>query len=206
MHGYDYASPGWYFITICTHERKHLFGIIVNGCVHLNPLGKTAKNELLKTSSIRRNTRIDSWVIMPDHVHYILEIRRGDACVAPDTCVAPEVMHVAPDACVASNPTCDACAADSTRVIRAVEGDARVAPTHNHRPNGPCEQSIGSIVGAYKSAVSKQIHIMTHSNESIWQRNYWERIIRDEQELFDTQEYIRRNPERWISKSHSSIR
>jgi putative transposase len=84
--GFDYADAGWYFVTICTEGRKRLFGNIRNGNIILNGLGRIARDELLKTPSVRPNVRIDEWVIMPDHVHVIYEIRnkrRGRSALRP---------------------------------------------------------------------------------------------------------------------------
>ncbi len=68
---FDYASPGAYFVTICTAHRSCLFGDIVDGAMRLSEMGTVAADEWLKTPIIRPEIELDEWVIMPNHVHGI---------------------------------------------------------------------------------------------------------------------------------------
>lgn len=72
---YDYAQPGMYFVTICTNDRKEFFGEIINGEMKLNEMGEIVKEEWLQTAIIRPNIFLDEWVIMPNHIHGIIEIK-----------------------------------------------------------------------------------------------------------------------------------
>ena len=82
---WDYSSSGWYFITICTNYKECYFGEIYDKEMHLNELGNVAHNELLKTSTIRKNIKLGEFVVMPNHIHAIIiidsprnvETRRG---------------------------------------------------------------------------------------------------------------------------------
>lgn len=71
---YDYASPGGYFITICTHNRQNLFGEIVDGEMVLNEYGEIVRDEWAKTSIIRSEIELDQFIIMPNHIHGIVFI------------------------------------------------------------------------------------------------------------------------------------
>src|SRR5690606_8382257 len=71
---YDYSQPGAYFITICTHQREHLFGEIVDGEMKLNEFGQIAHEEWHKTALIRGEIDLDEFVIMPNHFHGIVII------------------------------------------------------------------------------------------------------------------------------------
>ena len=76
---WNYASVGWYFVTICTKNRELYFGDVIvksNGeyDVRLSEVGKIVKSELLETQIARPNINIDTFVIMPNHVHLLLEI------------------------------------------------------------------------------------------------------------------------------------
>lgn len=77
---YDYATPGAYFITICTHEKKCLFGKIVSvpnfgePYMEYSPMGEIARKCLLDIESHYDNVKIDNWVIMPNHVHMLVQI------------------------------------------------------------------------------------------------------------------------------------
>src|SRR5665647_2001331 len=73
LHGYDYSNQNYYFITMCTHEKMHLFGD-VNA---LNECGKIAETELLEIQHHHDGVEIDKYVIMPNHVHAIVIIGCG---------------------------------------------------------------------------------------------------------------------------------
>ncbi len=74
LKGYDYSSPGAYFVTICTKDKLHLFGEITNGKMHLKDIGIIANQEILKMESYYSNIKIDKYVIMPNHIHMIITI------------------------------------------------------------------------------------------------------------------------------------
>ena len=78
LKGYDYSRAGMYFITICTYNRDCLFGEIVNEEIILNEYGRIVEEEILKTAEIRKNIKIDKFVIMPNHIHLIIEIITDD--------------------------------------------------------------------------------------------------------------------------------
>ena len=74
MRGYDYARPGSYFVTVCTHRRELLFGEVIAGQVHRNALGDIVHAEWYATQRVRPEMRLDAFVVMPNHLHGILEI------------------------------------------------------------------------------------------------------------------------------------
>ena len=164
---YDYAAIGYYFITICTHLRECLFGEIINEKMVLNRNGKIIHTEWLKTPVIRPNVRLDEFVIMPNHLHGILVIEYS--MNRDNGCNGRGVMHYTPTEIQTEIP-------------------------HLRSPS----QTIGSIVRGFKSAVTKQINgIRNTPGYPIWQRNYYERIIRNDRELFNIRQYIISNPLKW---------
>ena len=76
LRSWDYTADAWYFVTICTHNRKHFFGEIVNNIMHLSPIGEVAASEWRKTPELRPHVELDAWVIMPNHMHGIVIINR----------------------------------------------------------------------------------------------------------------------------------
>jgi len=76
LQSWDYGNSGLYFITICTKNREHYFGKILNGEMHLSEIGKIVKSEWTKTFDMRpdMNLKIDEYVVMPNHFHAIIMI------------------------------------------------------------------------------------------------------------------------------------
>jgi len=72
LKGYDYASPGAYFVAICTKNREQSFGMIDGGKMHLSELGKIAESMWREIPYHFENTEIDEFVVMPNHVHGII--------------------------------------------------------------------------------------------------------------------------------------
>jgi REP element-mobilizing transposase RayT len=72
--GWDYSQVGYYFVTICTKSRVHIFGDVVFDEIQLTPIGEIVAQEWIKTELIRPNVIFDEWVIMPNHMHMIVVI------------------------------------------------------------------------------------------------------------------------------------
>ena len=74
LRGYDYARPGSYFVTACTHRRELLFGEAIDGQMRRNALGDIVHAEWYATERVRPEVQSDAFVVMPNHLHGILEI------------------------------------------------------------------------------------------------------------------------------------
>lgn len=74
LKAYDYSQAGYYFITICTQNRRNLFGNIKNGEIILNSSGSVAYYNLLDIPNHIRDVNLDIFCIMPNHVHLIIVI------------------------------------------------------------------------------------------------------------------------------------
>lgn len=76
LKNFNYSSNGAYFITICAFEKQHIFGTIKDGIMLLNRYGEIAYEEIEATNQIRgdQDIKITNWVIMPNHIHFIIEI------------------------------------------------------------------------------------------------------------------------------------
>ena len=78
--GHDYSQSGLYFITLCTVDRTCMFGNVVEGKMQLNDIGQLVEQEWLNTINIRHNdVRLHNYIVMPNHFHAIIEIRRGES-------------------------------------------------------------------------------------------------------------------------------
>jgi len=78
LKNYNYSNNGFYFITICTKNKIHYFGKIENNKIVLNWCGIICENEILKTEKIRNEIKIHEYVIMPNHLHFIIEINKNN--------------------------------------------------------------------------------------------------------------------------------
>ncbi|MEI7590680.1 MAG: hypothetical protein WCJ49_05150 [Deltaproteobacteria bacterium] len=79
LRGYDYSQSGAYFITICTNNKRGLFGNVVDGEMVLNSVGEIVRDEWLRTEAMRYDICMDVFIVMPNHLHGIIMIgRRGE--------------------------------------------------------------------------------------------------------------------------------
>jgi REP element-mobilizing transposase RayT len=183
LRNHDYSQPGAYFVTICTYQKQSWFGEIKNGQIYLNQLGKIVADEWLKTCKIRPNFKLDEWVIMPNHFHGIVIINdySGD-----DQSLG---ARDAPLDLGARDAPLDLGARDAP-----LDLGARDAPLQQ-KPN-----SLSSCIAGFKSAVTKRINLLRQNTDTpIWQRNYYESILRDEKYLAVVREYIINNPKNWTN-------
>lgn len=188
LKGYDYTQPGAYFVTFCSYKRDEIFGEVINAEMKLSRLGEIVRNEWFRSAEIRKEIRLfdDEFMVMPNHGHGIIWI--------VDT---------------------TAVGADSVRPVNVGTDDIRpnegfhlgIEGAHAMRPNPEksdaqratlrrMPRSLGSFMAGFKASVTSQAKnelMMT----GIWQRNYYEHIIRNDRELSNIGWYIRSNPRNW---------
>jgi len=177
LKGYDYSQPGLYFITICVKNRKHLFGHIADGEMILNDAGQMVESEWLKLPQRFQNIELHKYIVMPNHFHAILQIVGASLVVAPnDTTAQNDII-------------------DATK-----KGQPQgIAPTGV----APTGKTVGDMVGAFESITTvKYIRGVKNKNWKpfdgiLWQRNYWEHIIRNEKSYQAISKYILNNPLKW---------
>ena len=75
--GYDYSQPGTYFLTLCAFNKQSLLGQVVEGQMLLNEIGQMVHAEWFRTTQIRREIELDTFVVMPNHLHGIVRIVAG---------------------------------------------------------------------------------------------------------------------------------
>jgi REP element-mobilizing transposase RayT len=166
--GFDYRHPGAYFVTVCTYERR---------CIFEDADLKAVPEEVWHTVIGASGGFIDDFVVMPNHVHGIVWIADRSAVGARQ----PGGRLEEP-----GRPTSAASNTDD-----AVASPLRTAV-------GPPSGSLGAIVGSFKSATAKRINNLRNSpGAPIWQRNYHEHIIRNDDDLARIRQYIRDNPAKW---------
>ncbi len=173
LKGYDYAQPGAYFITICTHEMECLFGHVENDEMILNQAGQIAYDEWLRTPQIRPNVSLDVFEIMPNHMHGIIIINelpitgRGESN-------SPGAIPGLPFNMAGGDELNSPGAMPGLPFNMPDEGEC-YSPLLNPAFRSP-SKTVGSIVRGYKSAVTKQINLLGN-HKTVWQRDYYEHII-----------------------------
>jgi len=170
LKNYDYASSGAYFVTIVTHQRQCLFGAIVDGAMRLNEWGAIAERCWMEIPQHYPHASLDAFVIMPNHVHGIIILNDNGSIVG------------------ANNHSPFVGANNHSPFV----GANNHSPQRNDRPRGTT-QTIGSIVRGFKIGVTKWFRQNTDIY-NVWQRNYYEHIIRNDMELQRVREYIVKNP------------
>lgn len=214
--GYDYAQRGAYFLTFCTQDRQHLFGRIVDGVFQPSPIGEWAQRCWDAIPQHMPHVDIGEFVVMPNHVHGIVVIRerlvdvRGAGAphdapgIGTGDASGPELMdapghtgHPTPDGPGTGMPGGDPDMADAHDPHTRARHDAPRRDTR--KPPGIPHGALGQIVATYKSAVTRMAYrdgLLPHGTR-LWQRNYWDRVIRDDAEHERIAKYIRDNPMNW---------
>lgn len=194
LKGYDYSQAGLYFITICVQNRACLFGEIVGASLvdaqmQLNDAGMMVENEWLKLPERFKNIRLHEYVVMPNHFHAILEIVGATLVVAQND----DDTQNDDDAPVRVSLV------DTPNIDDTQKGQPQgIAPTDTVK-----NKTVGDMVGAFQSIVTVEyirgVKKMGWQpfNGKLWQRNYWEHIIRNEQSYQTISEYIINNPTKW---------
>lgn len=148
LKGYDYSQAGAYFVTICVHEKKCLFGEVIGSKMEVNEIGRRVQMVWDGLPAHYPYVATDAFVIMPNHVHGVIAIRAG----------------------------------------------LKPAPTKRH--------GLSEIVRAFKTFSARQINEFRNTpGAPVWQRNYYEHIIRNDEDYNRIAEYIATNPQRWRDDS-----
>jgi putative transposase len=199
--GYDYTQPGAYFVTLVTKFRECLFGEILNGGMILNECGSIIRSKGLELPNRFPNIVLDEFVIMPNHIHGIIIISDGNGTVGAGSPrpVSPENNPPRPE-----SSDIETSCPQSPRPESADDGSSGA---RGPRPYETANPTLGQIVAFYKYQSTKRINLIRGTTGApVWQRNYWEHIIRDEDELSRIREYIRNNPARWATDMENDAR
>ena len=187
--GYDYTQAGLYFITICCQNRACLFGEIENGKMMLNDAGAIANDCWLNIPNHFPNAILHEYVIMPNHVHGIIELVGANNHSPVSKLHSPKTELHSPKNKKNNNSVIGDNRAKNVSVI----GDNRAK---NVSPLRSPSKTVGSVVRGFKIGVTKWMRQNTDIFH-IWQRNYWEHIIRDDISYENISQYIINNPTKW---------
>ena len=183
LKNYDYRSEGAYYVTIVTYERECLFGEILDNEMHLSTYGEIVQkwwNELIIHF---QNVETGAFIIMPNHIHGIIFItneRRGEV--------------LSPHNRTNQNNKQDF---NNTEISLKQGGETPPLP---HR-------TLGQIVAYFKYKSTKEMNAVENTGTitKFWQRNYYEHVIRNENELKQKTDYIWDNPFRWDEDAENPL-
>ena len=171
---YDYSEDDWYFVTMCVQNHACMFGNILNDQMRLNNAGFMVRTWWRKVGGKFPSVQTDGYIIMPNHFHGIVNIV-GAAPTLNNTSGQPRDKSGQPHG---------------------------VAPTLNNT-SGQHHSKLGDIVNWFKTMTTNQYIRGVKQNGwlpfpgKLWQRNYYEHIIRSEEELNHIRQYIAENPLNW---------
>lgn len=196
LKGYDYSQAGLYFITICCQNRAHLFGHIENGKMVLNDAGKMVEYWYYRLESKFTDIKCREMVVMPNHFHCVIE-----NVGIMDIDNVNDIVNDRVDG--------------RTTVGADVGADPRVRPNNVHPNDRGRDINHGNVegehVGSPLHAVIQWFKTMTTNyyirgvkqngwtpfDKKMWQRNYWEHIVRNENAYQRIAQYIINNPKQW---------
>jgi REP element-mobilizing transposase RayT len=167
LQNWDYGSNASYFVTIRIQNSKHIFGVIENGEMLLNDIGKKAETCFIDIPIHFPFVEMGPFVVMPDHVHAIITINK-----------TVETQNFA-------------------SLLRIPEPSKQQSESSKPSYNkfGPQSENLASIIRGYKIGVTK--FAKTIYPEFAWQPRYHDHVIRDIKSFKRIQKYIINNPRKW---------
>jgi REP element-mobilizing transposase RayT len=173
--GWDYSQAGYYFITICTKNREMFFGDVINEKMILSRIGEIAVKYWLETPTGFNNVVLDEFIVMPNHVHGIIVIDNDDNTV--------ETRH-------------------GTENVETRHG-ASLQDEFKNKFGPLMKNSLSSIINHFKGNVKRYCN-KNNFEYFAWQERFYDRVIRNERELYDVRNYILNNPLKWFRDRNNS--
>ncbi len=169
LQNWNYGWEGAYFITICTQNRKYFFGNIVNKYMELSPVGVLANLFWYEIKNHTKKVELGAFSVMPDHIHGVIKLTGTTvSSVKTRHALSPQQHPLSP-------------------------GQQQTIGQQRFQNQG--KNTISSIIGSYKSAVTRQAHCL--GIEFAWQSGFYDHIIRDKKSYDRIKKYIVRNPMKW---------
>jgi len=173
---WNYSSPGYYFVTICTFYRENFFSFVKNNKIILSNMGDIIQKNWQNLPNYYSNIKLDEYIVMPNHFHGIIHIVNYCNFMVETTHknygFVVETIH---ELSLQNNKK-------NQQLLRI-----------NRR-----KMLLSKIIGRFKMQSSKEINILRNMRgRSIWQPRYHDRIIRNEKELNTIRQYIKNNLKNW---------
>ena len=203
LQGWDYAGNGHYFITLVTQHRTCHLGYIKNEKMYLSEFGKIIESEWIKSFNIRHELFLEEWIIMPNHIHAIIQLIQLDGIgVVPKTTVDEDCENP-----VETHGRVSLQQYSLTQSLNPkISQDDPPFPAHENNLHR-LPRSLSSFIAGFKSSVNSKIdnYIDTHElemvkfnrNNPFFQRNYYDHIIQNPADYENTKYYIQNNVKNW---------
>lgn len=211
LKGYDYAQAGAYFVTICQADRECLFGRVVDGAMRLNQYGAIVQRCWDDLPRHYPHVELDAFVVMPNHVHAIIVLTDAAAVGAGFAHGAVGAGFARGTVTVGAGFSAKEEYSDLTNPSRQPTisdlGIQKPAPTPPTAPATPSRHGLPEIVRGFKTWSARRVNALRHATgDALWQRNYYEHIIRNDRELNAIRQYIASNPSQWATdRDHPAV-
>ncbi|HSV74252.1 MAG TPA: hypothetical protein VLH79_10875 [Chthonomonadales bacterium] len=214
---YDYASAGAYFVTICTQDRACLLGHVDGSDMLLSDAGKMVAQLWDDLPSRFPHVVLDAFVVMPNHIHGIIVLTDPVDEHPVDAHPGSIPTRSVAGAQSPADTDCTPVGAPLVGALPTVVECGTTAPTRGAPTVAECvttaptrgAPTVGSVVGVYKSlttfAFIRGVRTLgwPRFRGRLWQRNFYEHVIRDETSLNQIREYIANNPPRWAEDTEN---
>jgi REP element-mobilizing transposase RayT len=199
LKGYDYSLAGAYFVTIVAQNRLCLFGTIENEAVVLSPAGEMLQAVWQTLPTRFPKVVLDAFVVMPNHFHAIIVFPAPLLSSSPGSLPAnsTDAEQKVP---TRGTPT------DDVPRLSGAEQRVSTRDTPTERP------TLGAVVGAWKSLTTVEYIAGVKTRGwmpfagRLWQRNYYEHVVRDDDDLARIRYYIATNPRYWMQDAENPQR
>jgi len=195
---HDYRG-GAYFVTTNTRKRVPLFGTIEQGRMDLSAYGKIVAEEWQRTGELRDEVSLDTFIVMPDHVHGLLWICHSDGDPEEDETREGQKHREEKrgkenrEVCQSRRENCEVPAGKDGREMHLATSSG-LPPGLEKRRAG----TLSTIMGCFKAAVTRRINEKRNTpGETVWQSSFHDHIVRNRKELQRIRRYIRTNPQQW---------
>jgi putative transposase len=176
---WDYSSNGWYFITICTRDRRHFFGHVKNGKMLLSDEGNIANTIWWDIDQKFSDIELNQFIVMPNHIHGLIGINRSTQSPGRDAINRVSTTNLVTN--------------DTTNLMTNDRFN-RGGITGKHNPM-LSNDSISKIIRWYKGRCKFEIGKICP--EFAWHPRFHDRIVRDRIAFDRIRAYIQTNPNRW---------
>lgn len=182
---YDYSTPGSYFITTCTYDRRCLLGRIERSEILLSPQGKIVSTHWRNIARYYPNASLDAFQVMPNHVHAVIVIHsEAPTHLEP---IHESALPLAHELSYVQSPV------NPFRLPSLLD-----MLSHEQWKKARRQMLLSSIIGRLKMQTAKAINTLQASpGTAFWQEDYYEHIIRGQHELQAIRKYIAQNPDNW---------